>query len=364
MTAHSADTTSTTDGYDDDIARIERALGKLHPYHEKWFAVSSWNNGDPIETDDGSPISVITTGDFPEDNIIETLGEQHAEMAEYLAAVQPATIKPLIELLVRCQADIHSLARRVMGAEEEAKTLRAEANRLGTQVAHMSRERNELATKLVNTTSRYQSCAYQLDQARVGQETMIKARDSLHAHVVTLDEKVDALRLENATLRRENEALVAAGAALEREMNSAVVTEPRRDPIEPWGLVADDDDDEDDDEQGEPISPWPDPLPKTLMEVFAEEARKPYSTPTITELDLTQAREYGRQQAEWFRENPPKLKFDPEPIYRPTYEHKVTGWISEDEFRSRLREPGEWKLISHHMDLADGTHYCVFERTT
>lgn len=49
----------------------------------------------------------------------------------------------------------------------------------------------------------------------------------------------------------------------------------------------------------------------------------------------------------------------------PEYEHKVFNWLSEDEFRAKLKEMGEqgWKLISHHIDIEGTiTHYCVFGR--
>lgn len=49
----------------------------------------------------------------------------------------------------------------------------------------------------------------------------------------------------------------------------------------------------------------------------------------------------------------------------PEYEHKVFNWLSEDEFRAKLREMGEqgWKLISHTIDVEGTiTHYCVFGR--
>jgi uncharacterized protein YlxW (UPF0749 family) len=232
---------------------------------------------------------------------------------------------------------------------------------------------NRLATEVSNLRSMLEDA-----DAKIEQEQELRlARDGDRAQIAMLHEKIDVLTREKQGLLRENEALLAAGAALERERTPVATVEPKRAPIEPWGLVRDDDDDE----QGKPIPVWPDAFPMKLITdravpegevlmITDEQVAEP-----ITQEQLDAARQYARAHAEWFvRENPPKLPPEPRlvdppklsfaPESRPTYEHEVTGWLSETEFRTKLRTAGEhgWKLVSHTMDLTDNTHFCVFGR--
>ncbi len=271
---------------------------------------------------------------------------------------------------------------------------RMENNRLGSELAQARRDHNAALSRYETEASRAASLEAERDRAQ-------QAAQAAQAKVATLTTQVAELTaskesalaklakereaptdLRDTSFRRLSDITIVGedgptGSALEREQTPAVTTEPKRAPIEPWGLVREDDDDE----QGKPIPVWPDAFPMKLITdravpegevlmITDEQVAEP-----ITQEQLDAARQYARAHAEWFvRENPPKLPPEPRlvdppklsfaPESRPTYEHEVTGWLSETEFRTKLRTAGEhgWKLVSHTMDLTDNTHFCVFGR--
>lgn len=310
-----------------------------------------------------------------------------------------------VEFACREVESLEATRVRLIGKVSELmfanETLRGDVNRLATEVSNLRSMLDDADAKIEQEQETSHDLRQQLSESEQKATELTKAREADRVQIGMLHEKIDTLSGEKTMLLRENEALVAAGSALEREQTPAVTLEPKRPPIEPWGLVRDDDD-----EQGKPIRVWPDAFPMKLItdravsqgevlmftdEQVTEAARAQavaedmertkvrFIDPvgTVTKEELEAARQYGREHAEWFARGDydpvTKRRIERGDFFRDEngrprtergYEHEVTGWLSETEFRTRIRTAGEngWKLVSHHMDLTDNTHFCVFGR--
>lgn len=215
-------------------------------------------------------------------------------------------------------------------ALQRAQTLETELATMRTRVEELTRANEHLRLKVAERDG---------EKGRLMTEV-----DRLSRQYQQACRQLDSVRTELGHRSGEVVALQKAGAAMETELSEAreVIQRQTRElierskvkhiePIAPWGLGVRDDEDE----QGKPIPPWPDALPAEVMERFAEEVKPE-----------------------------PQLRFKTE-VYKVEYAHEATGWVSDIEFRTKLRTMGEdgWKVVSHHMDLSElagDCHYVVF----
>ena len=222
------------------------------------------------------------------------------------------------------EADRDRALQRVQTMENELAMMRTRVEELTAskekallKVAERDAEKGRLMAEVDRLSRQYQQACRQLDSVR----TELGHRSG---EVVALQKAGMAMETELAeareTIQRQNRELI--------ERSKVKLIEP----IAPWGLGVRDDEE---DEQGKPIPAWPDALPAEVMERFAEEVKPE-----------------------------PQLRFKTE-VYKVEYTHEATGWVSDIEFRTKLRTMGEagWKVVSHPMDLSElagDCHYVVF----